>query len=244
MLKLIRNSLLLLLTVVMVTAVTGCNATSKKETLSTQEANEKQAVASTHVQDKENEVIEQKKKEATKETNSKIESEQKASTENNVNEKKQKQTKQVNQASNEKKNTNSTSSTNKQQKQIISKKPVEKEEEKNIIIFSIIGDKEVGTIFSKSQVEYKEGDSVLDVLKRVTRGHKIQMEYTGFKATAYVQGIDNLYEFDRGGKSGWMYRVNAVFPNVSAGAYHLKKGDKVEWLYTLDLGKDLGATYK
>ncbi|MED0756442.1 DUF4430 domain-containing protein [Aneurinibacillus thermoaerophilus] len=112
---------------------------------------------------------------------------------------------------------------------------------KKMVSFSIVADKERGTILSPTEVEIQEGDTVLDVLKRVTREKKIQMEYRGVKATAYVEGIDNLYEFDRGSKSGWMYRVNGVFPNKSAGIFPVKAGDKIEWLYTVDLGRDLGA---
>ncbi|GIP39394.1 hypothetical protein J31TS4_26740 [Paenibacillus sp. J31TS4] len=106
---------------------------------------------------------------------------------------------------------------------------------------AIIGDAENGTILPPTAVEWKQGDTVLDVLKRETRSRRIQLETRGAGGAAYVEGIANLYEFDRGGKSGWMYRVNGEFPKKSAGGYQLKEGDRVEWLYTLDLGKDLGA---
>ncbi|OBZ13103.1 hypothetical protein A7975_09435 [Bacillus sp. FJAT-26390] len=114
----------------------------------------------------------------------------------------------------------------------------------NIVTISIIADEETGTVLDPTAVELKKDDTVLDVLKRITRKNKIQMEYKGLKATAYIEGIDNVYEFDRGAKSGWMYRVNGEFPNKSAGAYELKEGDVIEWLYTIDLGKDLGAEYE
>ena len=51
-----------------------------------------------------------------------------------------------------------------------------------------------------------------------------------------------MYEFDAGELSGWMYRVNGVFPNKGCSAYTLSDGDVVEWLYTCDLGKDIGAS--
>lgn len=82
---------------------------------------------------------------------------------------------------------------------------------------------------------------MLDVLKKTTREHKIQMEYRGSKGFAYIEGIDNLYEFDEGPESGWMYAVNGEFPNKSVGVYSLQPGDTVELKYTLKLGKDLGA---
>jgi len=94
-------------------------------------------------------------------------------------------------------------------------------------------------ILGETQVELKDGENVLDVLKRITRERKIQMEYSGSGSFAYVEGINNLYEFDKGPKSGWMYRVNGTFGGKSAGATKIKSGDRIEWLYTLDLGKDL-----
>ncbi|WP_217593435.1 DUF4430 domain-containing protein [Cohnella sp. GbtcB17] len=108
------------------------------------------------------------------------------------------------------------------------------------VTLSVVGDSDTGTILSPAAVELKSGDSVLDVLKRATRSRKMQMEYQGSGSAAYVEGIDNLYEFDKGAKSGWLFRVNGEFPGKSAGAVKLKAGDVVEWLYTLDMGKDVG----
>jgi hypothetical protein len=117
----------------------------------------------------------------------------------------------------------------------------EKTEPIQTVSLSIVGDKEHGVILSAQSVPIEQGDTVLDVLSRVVKGKKIQMEYSGVKATAYVKGIDNLYEFDDGPKSGWMVKVNGKTADRSAGNYPVKAGDTIEWLYTLDLGKDIGA---
>ncbi|WP_148449123.1 DUF4430 domain-containing protein, partial [Paenibacillus ihuae] len=108
-------------------------------------------------------------------------------------------------------------------------------------VISITGDEEHGVILAPAAYEIKEGETALELLKRITRSSKIQMEYQGAKAFAYVEGIDNLYEFDHGAESGWMYKVNGAFPDKGAGSYTVNPGDTIEWLYTLDLGKDLGA---
>jgi hypothetical protein len=57
----------------------------------------------------------------------------------------------------------------------------------------------------------------------------------------YLEGISNLYEFDAGELSGWMYKVNGWFPNYGSSRYQLKQGDVIEWLYTCELGKDIGG---
>ncbi len=36
-----------------------------------------------------------------------------------------------------------------------------------------------------------------------------------------------------------MYRVNGEFPDVGCRSYTLSDGDKIEWLYTTNIGKDL-----
>lgn len=96
-----------------------------------------------------------------------------------------------------------------------------------------------------TEVEIDEGETVLSALIKITKQHKIQMDYRGGQgATAYIEGIDNVYEFDRGQGSGWMYRVNGIFPDRGAGVVPLQDGDRVEWLYTTNLGVDLKADLK
>ncbi len=100
-------------------------------------------------------------------------------------------------------------------------------------------------IFPRSTVTFSEGESVFDVLQRVCRENKIHMEssWTPIYNSAYVEGINNLYEFDVGSLSGWMYSVNGWFPNYGCSRYELHDGDVVEWVYTCDLGKDVGGGY-
>ena len=60
----------------------------------------------------------------------------------------------------------------------------------------------------------------------------------------YIQGINNLYEFDCGAQSGWMYKVNGWFPNYGCSKYTLEDGDDIVWCFTCNgLGADVGAEY-
>lgn len=106
---------------------------------------------------------------------------------------------------------------------------------------TVVGSEDIGTILNTVEVEIQESDTVLDVLQRTLREKKIQISVRGGGAGAYVEGIYNLYEFDRGPGSGWMYSVDGAFPNRSAGVWPVKEGEHIRWLYTVDLGKDLGA---
>lgn len=100
-----------------------------------------------------------------------------------------------------------------------------------------------GIIFEETTVTFREGESVFDLLVREMKKNKIHMEFenTPIYNSGYIEGIGNLYEFDLGELSGWMYRVNDWFPNYGCSRYQLKAGDKVEWVYTCDLGKDVGG---
>lgn len=100
-----------------------------------------------------------------------------------------------------------------------------------------------GVILSPVKVVFNEGESVFDVLSRVCKIRKIHMEFTDTPVyhSAYIEGIGNLYEFDCGSGSGWMYRVNGWFPNYGCSRYAVKSGDVIEWLYTCDLGRDIGG---
>ncbi len=104
---------------------------------------------------------------------------------------------------------------------------------------------EDGWILKPLTVTFYEGESVFNVLQRVCKQQKIHMEYedTPIYNSAYIEGIHNLYEFDVGELSGWMYKVNEWFPNYGSSRYQLQDGDVICWEYTCDLGNDIGGGY-
>ncbi|TWH57570.1 uncharacterized protein DUF4430 [Desulfitobacterium sp. LBE] len=104
---------------------------------------------------------------------------------------------------------------------------------------------EDGWILKPTVVTFNEGESVFDVLRRTCKEHKIHLEYmnTPIYNSAYIEGIHNLYEFDVGELSGWMYKVNDWFPNYGCSRYQVQAGDVIEWIYTCDLGFDVGGGY-
>lgn len=102
---------------------------------------------------------------------------------------------------------------------------------------------ENGVILENYEAKYEDGESVFDVIARAVRDNKIHMEYSGTKSVPYIEGVANLYEFDCGSLSGWMYRVNGWFPSFGMGQYKVERGDSIELIYTCDLGKDVGDNY-
>ncbi|GER73641.1 DUF4430 domain-containing protein [Weizmannia acidilactici] len=88
-----------------------------------------------------------------------------------------------------------------------------------------------GTIFS-GKYAYHSGDTAFTLLKTAASAEGISLDYSGSGATAYVKGIDGQNEGDKGGMSGWKYKVNGKELNYSAGTYKLKAGDQVVWYYS------------
>lgn len=101
-----------------------------------------------------------------------------------------------------------------------------------------------GQILPVITVEFTPGETVFDVLQRVCQAAEVQLEYswTPIYDSYYVEGINHLYEFDCGPESGWMYKVNGVYPNYGCSSYTLRGGEEIVWCYTCEgLGTDVGA---
>ena len=98
-----------------------------------------------------------------------------------------------------------------------------------------------GVVLQKTEVPFEKGETVYDVLYRVCREKKIHLEskYTPVYQTYYVEGIHQLYEFDCGNLSGWVYFVNGVKPNYGCSGYKVSQGDVIQWSYTCHAGKDV-----
>ena len=101
-----------------------------------------------------------------------------------------------------------------------------------------------GIILSEPYTEYSEGETVFDVTKRlcISAGIPFEFTLTPVYNTVYIEGIYNLYEFDCGSGSGWVYSVNGVFPSCGCSDYKLSDGDEIIWHYTCNMGRDVGNT--
>jgi len=102
-----------------------------------------------------------------------------------------------------------------------------------------------GYILGRRKIEFTEGETVFDALKRAcsTYGRQLEYSYNPAYNSSYIEGIGHIYEFDCGSESGWMYKVNGAFPNYGCSNYKLSKDDEIVWLYTCKgLGADVGGS--
>ena len=96
-----------------------------------------------------------------------------------------------------------------------------------------------GVILAETAMPIVAGDTVYTVLTDAARTHGIHMEASGAQGLMYVHGIGNIYEFDFDDLSGWVYLVNGESASIGCAQYVLQPGDRVEFRYTLELGKDI-----
>ena len=100
-----------------------------------------------------------------------------------------------------------------------------------------------GVIFPATKVTFNQGESVFNVLQREMKQAGIHLEFTSVPVynSNYIEGIGNIYELDCGELSGWVYKVNGQVPNYGCSRYQLQDGDVVEFVYTCNLGRDVGG---
>ncbi len=100
-----------------------------------------------------------------------------------------------------------------------------------------------GKILAEREVSFRKDESAFEILLRVLKEERIHIEFmtTPIYDSVYIEGIGNIYEMDCGKLSGWMYKVNGAFLQTSSSAYMPENGDKIEWVYTCDAGKDVSA---
>jgi len=92
-----------------------------------------------------------------------------------------------------------------------------------------------GVILPECAVPLCKGETVYDLLIQTARAEGITVERG---STSYIQGIAGIREHDFGQLSGWVYQVNGQTPSVGCDSYELQSGDRVEWLYSLELGRE------
>lgn len=98
-----------------------------------------------------------------------------------------------------------------------------------------------GGVLLQRTVTLEAGDTVWSVTQRAcaAAGLSVETTYAAAQSAVYVEGIGQLYEFDCGQGSGWIYKVNGASPGVGCDSCTLHAGDSITWAYTCDYGNDV-----
>lgn len=95
-------------------------------------------------------------------------------------------------------------------------------------------------IVPECEVDFGEGDTVYDILISCAKKYQLVLDMNGSnEESAYISGINGIYEAQYGDLSGWVYLVNGEIPSVGCGSYTVHDGDRIQWVYTLELGNDV-----
>lgn len=96
-----------------------------------------------------------------------------------------------------------------------------------------------GVILEETIFRLAKDETAYDILIEAARKHTLHIESSGADGLRYVSGIANLYEYDYGDLSGWIFFINGESLSEGCDSYRLKDGDRIEWLYTCEMGNDL-----
>ncbi|MEG0325741.1 MAG: DUF4430 domain-containing protein [Cellulosilyticaceae bacterium] len=111
----------------------------------------------------------------------------------------------------------------------------------NTATLSILGPSGKTTLLPLTTVPFTSGSTVLDISVNVLKATGIPFEVGGSGKGTYITGIDNLSQLDEGPLSGWLFRIDDNYPSQGPAALTLTKDSTIQWVYTLNLGKDVGA---
>lgn len=106
-------------------------------------------------------------------------------------------------------------------------------------VYISVKDPQGKTYLQKKAFDFKNGETAYSLLLKTD----LSVKSSDTEYGKYVESIEGLGEYDEGNGSGWMCKVNGEFPNYSADKCTLSAGDYVEWVYTRDLGADVGNYY-
>lgn len=96
---------------------------------------------------------------------------------------------------------------------------------------------EDGIIFAEAAIGTSNSGSIMDATIEFCKAMNLSYD----DSQGYITMLADISAGDCGGWSGWLVKINGEFPQVGADEIDLNNGDKIEWIYSLDGGSDIGA---
>ncbi len=96
-------------------------------------------------------------------------------------------------------------------------------------------------VFAPTQIAFVEGETTWDLLLRVAESNDIVLDYSVSDWGPYLTGVNDVFAFDFGSASGWMYDVNSEAPAVGMSDNLMSGGDVIRLCYTLSWEDSIGA---
>lgn len=109
------------------------------------------------------------------------------------------------------------------------------------IIFTISGPGNSNVIIPEAEVAIVPGETVLDVTIRILEEADLPFEVAGIGDAAYILSINGISQYQYGPQSKWLYNIDGEYPSLGPAEYTLLDDSRLEWIYTVDGGQDIGA---
>ena len=109
------------------------------------------------------------------------------------------------------------------------------------VSFEVLGPGGQTVILPTKTFPINANSTVLSVSSDALKASNLPFQTGGSDTNLYITSIAGLSQQDNGPLSGWIYKVNNTFPSEPPSVYRVKPGDQITWVYTSDLGKDVGA---
>ena len=114
-------------------------------------------------------------------------------------------------------------------------------EDNNLATVDVLGPGGNSTLMPSTTVPINEDATVLSTSINSFNKNQLSFQTGGSGSGMYITSIAGLAQQASGPLSGWLYKVNDVFIDASPATYKINPGDHITWVYTTDLGKDVGA---
>lgn len=111
----------------------------------------------------------------------------------------------------------------------------------NFVTIEVLGPEGNSILMPATTVAINEDATVLNASTDSFKQNQIPFQTGGSGSDIYITSIDDVSQQSCGPLSGWLYKVNDIFIDSGPSTYLLNPGDRVTWIFTTDLGKDVGA---
>lgn len=111
----------------------------------------------------------------------------------------------------------------------------------NSVTVEVLGPGGSCVLMPLTTVSINKDSTVLSTSIDSFNANQLAFQTGGSGTDTYITSIAGLAQQSSGPLSGWLYKVNDVFIDSSPATYKVDPGDRITWVFTIDLGKDVGA---
>jgi len=111
----------------------------------------------------------------------------------------------------------------------------------NSVTVEVLGPGGSCVFMPATTVSINKDSTVLSASLDSFNANLLAFQTGGSGTDTYITSIAGLAQQSSSPLSGWLYKVNDVFIDSSPATYKVAPHDHITWVFTTDLGKDVGA---